>query len=180
MNFSLRSATEVLARTPGTLGAMLAGLDDDWLHATEGGGTFSPFAVVGHLIDAERTNWLVRARQIITSGDAAPLPAFDRYEHRNRDLDRGIDELLEEFARLRALDLVELASWNLSEEQLALVGEHPGFGRTTLSELLAAWVVHDLGHVAQVARVMAKQYGDAIGPWRRFLPVVDDRPTPVT
>lgn len=177
--FSLPDATAVLERTPPTLTAMLTGLPAEWLHATEGPGTFSPFAVVGHLIDAERTNWLVRAKRIL-GGAAEPLPAFDRYQHRERDARRSIDELLAEFTTIRTVNLAILRGWNLTAEQLALPATHPALGETTLAELLAAWVVHDLGHVAQVARVMAKRYGTAIGPWRRFLPVVDDRPTPVT
>ncbi len=178
--FSLTDATVVLERTPPTLTAMLTGLPDEWLHANEGPETFSPFAVVGHLIDAERSNWLVRARQVLTSGATEPLRAFDRYQHRERDAGRSIDELLAEFTTIRTVNLAILRGWNLSAEQLALPATHPALGPTTLAELLAAWVVHDLGHVAQVARVLAKRYGTAIGPWRRFLPIVDDRPTPVT
>ena len=177
--FSLPDATAVLERTPPTLTAMLTGLPDEWLHTTEGPYTFSPFAVVGHLIDAERSNWLVRARQVLASA-AKPLPAFDRYQHRERDTGRSLTELLAEFTTLRTLNLAVLRDWSLTDEQLALPATHPALGDTTLAELLAAWVVHDLGHVAQVARVMAKRYAEAIGPWRRFLPIVDDRPTPVT
>lgn len=179
-DYSVPSAAAVLERTPKVLSAMLLGLPEEWLHASEGPGTFSPFAVVGHLIDAERNNWLVRARQILTTGAAAPLPAFDRYEHRARDAGREVGALLAEFAQLRAANLTELQAWDLTGEQLALPADHPALGATTLGELLAAWVVHDLGHVAQVARVMAKRYGEAIGPWRRFLPIVSDRPKPLT
>lgn len=180
MSYSVHAATAVLERIPGTLSAMLAGLPEEWLHATEGPDTFSPFAVAGHLIDAERNNWLARARQILATGAASPLPAFDRFEHRGRDAGREVGALLAEFAELRAANLVELRGWNLTAEQLELRGTHPALGATTLGELLAAWVVHDLGHVAQVARVMAKQYAEAIGPWRQFLPIVSDRPTPAS
>jgi len=180
VNYTVAAATEVLERTPTTLSALLADLSDDWLHATEGPETFSPFAVVGHLIDAERSNWMVRARQILDTSNAAPLPSFDRFEHRRRDAGRPIAELLDEFAVLRAASLTRLRGWRLSDEQLDRAATHPALGHTTLAELLAAWVVHDLGHIAQVARVMAKQYANAIGPWRQFLPIVDDRPVPVT
>ncbi len=178
MRFHLDRSIEVLQRTPGTLRELLGGLDEVWTRATEGPGTFSPFDVVGHLIDGEETDWMPRARIILAGGSDPAFEPYDRFRHRGRNAQRSLQSLLEEFARLRAANLALLRSWNLTDAQLDLPGAHPGLGRVTLRQLLAAWVVHDLGHIAQVARVLAKQYREAIGPWVPFLPVVTDHPTP--
>jgi hypothetical protein len=178
MRFDLQQSVEVLRRTPGTLVSLVANLDDGWIRATEGPDTFSPFDVVGHLIDGEETDWIQRARIILDRGPNPAFEPYDRFRHRSRNVGRSLSSLLEEFATLRATNLELLQSWNLSEVDLDLPGQHPSLGPVTLRQLLAAWVVHDLGHIAQVARVMAKQYREEIGPWTKFLPVVTDRPAP--
>lgn len=178
MEFDLDRAAEVLRRTPPALDALLAGLDDAWARATEGPDTFSPFDVVGHLIDGEETDWIPRARLILARGPSARFEPYDRFRHRARNGGRTLDALLAEFGRLRAENLAELRSWRLSEDELGLPGEHPALGPVTLRELLATWVVHDLGHIAQVTRVMAKQYRGAVGPWTPYLTVLSDRPGP--
>lgn len=178
MRFDLGLSLDVLRRTPGSLLALLGDVDESWSRATEGPDTFSPFDVVGHLIDGEETDWMTRAR-IILAGGANPLFApYDRFRHRARNAGRTLASLLEEFARLRGVNLTELESWHVTGAQLDLPGQHPSLGRVTLRQLLAAWVVHDLGHVAQVVRVMAKQYRDEIGPWVPYLPVVTDHLAP--
>lgn len=173
--FDLPASIDVLSRTPATLRTLLGGLGDVWARGTEGPETFSPFDVVGHLIDGEETDWVPRARIILAGGPHPRFEPYDRFRHRTRNVGKSLASLLDEFARLRAANLDLLRSWNLSHQQLALPGEHPAFGRVTMRELLAAWVVHDLGHIAQVSRVMAKQYVDAVGPWVPFLPVLTDR-----
>ncbi len=178
MRFDLEQSVDVLRRTPGTLLALLGDLDEAWSRATEGPDTFSPFDVVGHLIDGEETDWIPRARIILARGPNPVFEPYDRFRHRARNAERTLSSLLEEFARLRAANLELLRSWHLTEADLDLEAAHPSLGRVTLHQLLAAWVVHDLGHIAQVARVMAKQYREAIGPWVPYLPVVTDRPTP--
>jgi hypothetical protein len=178
MRFDLDRSIQVLRRTPGTLHALLGDVDEGWVRATEGPDTFSPFDVVGHLIDGEETDWIPRARIILAQGPSLRFEPYDRFRHRTRNPGRSLATLLKEFGQLRAANLDLLISWGLTETQLDLPGEHPGLGRVTLRQLLAAWVVHDLGHIAQVARVMAKQYRDEIGPWVPFLPVVTDRPVP--
>ncbi len=178
MGFDLALAIEVLRRTPGTLLALLGGLDDSWARATEGADTFSPFDVVGHLIDGEETDWIPRARIMLARGSSLTFAPYDRFRHRGRNAGRSLDSILDEFAALRANNLWLLRSWHLSEADLSLPGDHPGLGGVTLRQLMATWVVHDLGHVAQVARVMAKQYRDEIGPWAPYLPVVTDHLTP--
>ncbi len=175
MQFDLATATEVLERTPRTLEQMLGGLSPAWTDATEGPGTWSPYVVVGHLIHGERTDWIPRARIILAQGEQRRFAPYDRLAQFRDSEGKSLAELLAEFARLRAENLETLASWRLGEEQLALEGEHPEFGAVTLRQLLATWVAHDLGHVVQVARVMAKQYEDAIGPWRAYLSVFERR-----
>lgn len=178
MEFEVRTALEVLARTPATMQAMLGGLSEPWIQGDEGPETFTPFDVVGHLIDGEETDWMVRARIILSRGSDLRFAPYDRFRMLKRNAGRSLSSLLEEFAHLREANLAELASWRLTSEQLALTGVHPTFGDVTLRQLLAAWVVHDLGHIAQTARVMAKQYRQAAGPWVQFLPVLTDREKP--
>lgn len=168
-----RETIPTLTRTPTVVAALLGGLDDEVVRSNEGGGSFSAFDVVGHLIDGEQTDWIPRAR-IIRAGGGAFEP-YDRFRHRERNGDRTLAELLDEFARLRTANLDELRGWQLTDADLERTGEHPEFGTVTLRQLLSTWAVHDLGHVAQMARVLAKRRRDDVGPWRAYLPVLDDR-----
>jgi hypothetical protein len=178
MNFDLDLSMDVLARTPATVQALLSGLAEPWIRGAEGPETFSPFDVVGHLIDGEETDWLPRARIILARGPDPRFEPYDRFRHRERNANRSMSSLLAEFAELRASNLELLRSWHLTPADLDLPGLHPTFERVTLRQLLAAWVVHDLEHVAQIARVMAKQYGAQVGPWAPFLPVLTDHAAP--
>jgi hypothetical protein len=178
MEFDLDLSIEVLARTPGTLRTLLDGLAPPWILSTEGPDTFSPFDVVGHLIDGEETDWMTRAQIILARGPDPRFEVYDRFRHRARNVGRSLESLLQEFAELRAANLEVLRSWPLTKADLELPGIHPMFGPVTMRQLLAGWVVHDLGHIAQVVRVMAKQYRDAVGPWVRFLPVLTDHEVP--
>jgi hypothetical protein len=178
MEFDLHLSLDVLRRTPGTLGALLDGLAEPWVRGTEGPETFSPFDVVGHLIDGEETDWIPRARIILARGADPRFIPYDRFRHRARNVGRSLGSLLAEFAQLRATNLDLLRSWQLTATELDLAGIHPSLGGVTLRQLLATWVVHDLGHLAQVARVMAKQYRGAVGPWVGFLPVLTDHEMP--
>jgi hypothetical protein len=178
MMFRVDHATEVLSRTPATLRSMLAGLGEPWIRGVEGPDTFSPFDVIGHLIDGEETDWIPRARLILARGQSVRFEPYDRFRHFERNRSRSLESLLDEFARLRADNLELLESWRLTDEQLDLPGLHPTLGPVTLRQLLASWVAHDLGHIAQAARVMAKQYRDETGPWVAFLPVLTDHETP--
>ena len=173
MNFQLSMGIAVLERTPHALYSMLAGLPDEWVRVTEGPETWSPFDIVGHLIHAERRDWIPRARLILEQGANRRFTPFDRTAMFRDSAGKSLAQLLDEFSHLRTESLSTLAGWRLTDSQLALEGEHPEFGRVTLRQLLATWVTHDLGHIAQIARVMAKQYRDAIGPWRAYLPIVD-------
>lgn len=172
MDLSLDAALEVLARTPETLRHMLGGLSPRWTEANEGPDTWSPGEVLGHLIHGEETDWIPRATMILSKGESQTFEPFDRFAQRDRFAGWSVERLLQRFAALRAGNLRTLEAWHLTPEQLALPGRHPELGRVTLAQLLSCWVVHDLGHVAQIARVMAKQYADAVGPWKEYLPVL--------
>jgi DinB superfamily len=172
MTFDLGAGTAVLERTPDVLAALLSGLPDDWIRGNEGVDTWSPFDVVGHLIDGELTDWMARLHIILSQAANRRFEPFDRFRHISRNKGRTLPELVAEFRRLREQNLSELRGLNLTAAQLQLTGEHPAFGSVTLEQLLATWVAHDLGHVAQIARVMAKQYRDAVGPWEAYLPVL--------
>jgi hypothetical protein len=141
--------------------------------AMEGPETWSPFVVVGHLIQGERTDWIPRARIILGQGADRRFTPYDRFAQFRESQGKSLADLLDEFARLRSENLRTLAGWDLGDAQLALEGIHPDFGAVTLRQLLATWVAHDLGHIGQVARVMARQYREAVGPWRAYLPVMD-------
>lgn len=173
MDYDIAQSIAVLERTPDTLRAMLHDLDTAWLDATEGPETWSPYLILSHLVHGERTDWIPRARFILSRSASRALPPYDRFAHLQESQRTSVSVLLDQFARLRAENLATLAAWRLTDAELALDGEHPQFGAVTLRQLLATWVVHDLGHIAQTARVMAKQYRDAIGPWRAYLPIVD-------
>jgi hypothetical protein len=178
MRFDVGPSVDVLRRTPPALYALLGGLAEPWARGTEGPETFSPFDVVGHLIDGEETDWMARAQIILAQAADKRFTPYDRFRHRARNRERTLTSLLDEFARLRAENLARLGAWGLTERQLDLTGVHPTFGDVTLRQLLATWVVHDLGHIAQIARVMAKQYKNEVGPWVPFLPVLTDHETP--
>jgi hypothetical protein len=173
MQFQPGEALQVLERTPATLRALLSGIDDSWTRRNEGPETFSAFDVLGHLVHGERADWIPRARIIVEQQPGRRFAPYDRFAQYRESEGKSVADLLDEFARLRAQNLAILSGWQLSERALALEGEHPSLGRVTLRQLLATWVVHDLSHLAQVARVMAKQYREDVGPWRAYLPLLD-------
>ncbi len=172
MDFSLDAAVEVLTRTPGTLRTMLSGLSSPWTGGNEGPDTWSPEAIVGHLIHGEETDWIPRAKIILTTGESQAFEPFDRFAQARRFVGWSLERLLDRFGELRADGVATLRGWHLTPQQLELRGRHPELGQVTLSQLLASWVVHDLGHIAQISRVMAKQYTTAVGPWKAYLPVL--------
>jgi hypothetical protein len=172
MDFSLAEATGVLTRTPATLNALLRGLPNTWVRCNEGKDTWSAFDILGHLIFGERTDWMPRVRIVLEYGEARPFDPFDRFAQSTGSQDQSLEQLLDDFARLRKENLTALQALNLQPEDLSRRGRHPTLGVVTLSELLAAWTVHDLTHVHQLSRVMAHQYRDAAGPWSAYLGVL--------
>lgn len=172
MELEMNRAVEVLERTPGTLRSLLGGVSDAWVLPNEGPDTFSPHDVVGHLIHGEKTDWIPRVRLILEHGASKPFEPFDRFGFRAYATGVPIDALLDDFERLRAENLETLRGFKLGPGQLAREGAHPFLGSVTLGQLIASWVVHDLGHLAQAARVMAKQYREEVGPWTQFLAIL--------
>jgi hypothetical protein len=172
MTFDLDHGCAILERTPVVLRALLMGLPAPWTTDADRPDAWSPFDVVGHLIDGEETDWLPRARIILAHGRAQPFQPFDRQRHRIRNQGRPLEQVLEEFARLRGTNLLALRALRITPSQLALEGEHPELGRVTLGQLLATWVAHDLTHLAQISRTMARQYRTAVGPWLAYLPAL--------
>lgn len=174
--YNFDRAVEILERTPRILRAWLGGLDRAWTHSNYGEDTFSPYDVVGHLIHGEKADWLARARIILEHGPSRPFDRFERYAMFEESRGKSLDELLDEFERARVGNLAVLRKLELTPETLALRGTHPALGEVTLSQLLATWVAHDLNHLAQIAKCMATQYYDAVGPWRAYLTVLKHPP----
>lgn len=172
MEFKLDEAQAILRRTPATLTSLLQNLPDEWLFSNEGPETWSPFDVLGHLIHGEETDWIPRAKIILEHGEQRAFEPFDRFAMFEKSKGKSLSELLTTFERLRGESLRQLDEFNLTPELLAKRGKHPELGVVTLNELLATWVVHDLSHIAQIVRVMCKQYGDRVGPWREYLPIL--------
>jgi hypothetical protein len=170
--FSLDEAAAILSRTPATLDALLRGLPDGWIAAHEGGETWSPFDVVGHLIHGEQTDWMPRARIILAHGEARPFERFDRLAQFRASQGRTLGELLDRLAELRRQNLRDLAALALTDADLDRRGRHPELGVVTLRQLLSTWVAHDLDHIVQISRVIARQYSDEVGPWRAYLRVI--------
>lgn len=171
MNFDLNKTTDVLERTPKILEDLLSGLSDDWILNNEGDDTWSPYDIVGHLIHGERTDWMVRLEIILHKDDKKFIP-YDRFAQFKESAGKSLQQLLSEFALLRKENLQKLKSLNITENDLNKTGIHPEFGEVTLSQLLSTWTIHDLTHIAQITRVMAKQYEEAIGPWIKYFRVM--------
>ena len=172
--FDLTDGPALLRRTPGTLDAWLCGLPRAWLESDEGPDTWSPTAVVGHLIEGERHDWIPRARHLLEHGETLAFTPFDRFAQL-RAAPRPLTELLDEFRALREQSLSDLVALDLGPPDLLRRGRHPEFGPVTLGQHLATWVVHDLSHVAQIARAMAHRYRAAVGPWQAYLPILTTR-----
>ena len=171
-SFSLDEARRVLAATPTTLATLLAPFPDDWTGMNEGGQSWSPRDVVAHLMHGERTDWMPRVHHLRTHGNRVPFPPFDRTAHLATLPTTPIGVLLDEFASLRRASLVDLDALHLGAADLEAPGLHPALGPVTLQQLLATWMVHDLDHVMQIARVLAAPCTEAVGPWREYLRIV--------
>lgn len=175
MNFDLESAKHILARTPGALDSLLRDLPDEWTRQNEGPNTWSPFDVVGHLIHGERTDWIPRARIILEEGPDETFEPFDRFAQFEASKGKTLNQLLDEFAALRKRNLATLDDLQLTDDRLRLRGRHPEFGVVTMRQLLSTWAVHDLGHIGQIVRAMAKGYTSEVGPWAAYLPILGNR-----
>jgi hypothetical protein len=173
MDLRLDEAVAVLQRTPSALRALLADLPQCWLRSKEGPDTFSPYEVLGHLLHGEETDWMPRARMILEHGESTPFAPFDRFAFREKYRGKEMSELLDMFEAIRSKNLEALDQMALGGGQLRLPGRHPELGRVTLGQLLATWVVHDLAHISQIVRVMARQYDSAVGPGKANLAIIN-------
>lgn len=173
MKFSLDKSYEILERTPTVLRTLLSNLSDDWIMNNEGPETFSPYDVVGHLIHAEKTDWRDRAIMILEHGEEKSFVPFDRFAQFEESKGKSLATLLDEFGKRRGANLTWLKSLQLIENDFDKKGSHPSLGQVTLRQLLSTWVIHDLTHIAQVTRVMAKQYKSEIGPWIEFFRIMN-------
>ena len=171
-SFALDDAVALLTRTPATLDALLRGLPEWWTHANEGANTWSAFDVVGHLIHGEETDWIPRVNIILQHGESRTFEKFNREAQFEVSQPQTLDGRLDQFAALRRENLRALAALRLRDADLDRTGRHPAFGVVTMRQLLATWVAHDLDHVMQVSRVLGRQYGDDVGPWRAYLRVI--------
>ncbi len=172
MEQSLDTTVALLQRTPGALDALLRGLPQAWTHRNEGEGTWNALEIVGHLAHGESTDWMPRVRWILEFGESRDFPPFDRTGFWRLIEGRELGVILDDFARLRAQSLDELMALGLQPEDMDRRGQHPVFGPVTLSQLLATWAAHDANHLHQLARVLANQYRQAVGPWSAFLGVM--------
>jgi hypothetical protein len=175
MNFNLKEAIEILERTPKTVEAMLSGLTSDWLLSNEGEDTWNAAEVVDHLIECDKTNWIPRMESILNDEGIKHFPPFDRFSHLNGKESKAIAQALQEFASLREHNVTKLKERISTNQHLDLLGIHPQFGKVKLRELLATWVVHDLSHISQIVRVMAKRYQDDVGPWEAYLSILKNK-----
>jgi DinB superfamily len=172
MEHDLENTLSLLRHTPATLDALLRDLPEVWTSHNEGGDTMSVYDVVGHMIHGELTDWVPRARMILDSGEAKTFEPFDRWAHLRESQGKSLRQLLDDFARLRTKNLDEVRALNLRPEDLARRGRHPALGVVSLSELLATWAAHDLTHLHQITRIMAHQYREDVGPWSKYLGVM--------
>lgn len=173
MKFSLEQSLNILERTPSILRTLLVNLNEEWIYNNEGPETWSPFDIVGHLIHGEKTDWLLRVKIILKGGPNPGFEPFDRFAQFDQSKGRSLEILLQEFDQLRSANLIELKRYNLGESDFVKIGIHPKFGQVTLKNLISSWVVHDLSHLAQISRVMAKQYRVEVGPWVEYLPILN-------
>ncbi|MGC1463565.1 MAG: DinB family protein [Terracidiphilus sp.] len=174
MSFKLDEAREVLTQTPDVLRALLNGKSEIWLHSRKSPQSFSPIDVIGHLIHADRTDWIPRAQQILRGDGSKPFEPFDRFGFQPSLAGKTVETLLDEFAEARRQSLQTLDALGVEAQQLELQGTHPEFGAVTLGNLLATWVVHDLGHISQIVKIMSSVYREAVGPWHAYLSILNE------
>src|ERR1022692_4069498 len=172
MAHDFEQTTALLARTPAAFDAILRDLPETWTLRNEGENTWNAFDIVGHLIHSERTDWMPRVKMVLEFGESQTFEPFDRWGQARESRGKSLEQLLDEFARLRSENLGELRGLNLRQEDFERRGRHPALGVVSLSELLATWAIHDLTHLHQISRVMAHQYRDAVGPWSAYLGVL--------
>ncbi len=176
MTFDLQQAVRLLQKTPMVVRSMLSNLDETWTHSNEGGDSWSPYHVVGHLVHGEKTDWMPRLEIMMAEGPIQTFEPYDRFAQIEMSKGKTLEELLEMFELLRKENLQTLQSKQITETDLSRKAMHPSLGEITLSNMLSAWVVHDQGHIAQISRVLAKNYKEEVGPWTKYLTILNYTP----
>lgn len=172
MEFRLKQSIEILETTPCVIASYLSQLSNDWIKNNEGNDTWSPYDILGHLIYGEKADWMIRVKTILSDSNNKTFEPFDRFGQLKEDQDVPIEAMIQDFKHLRQKNLEELTALQITEKDLSRIGIHPEFGAVTLQQLLATWAVHDLGHIGQISRVMAKQYAKEVGPWSAYLSIL--------
>lgn len=172
-SFDLKKSIEILEKTPSVINSLLEGLSDRWINSKYGEDTWSPFDIVGHFIHGEKTDWIPRAKAILDYGEEKPFIPFDRFAQFTESKNKTIKDLLDEFSNLRSQNINLLKNMNPGEQDLDKTGIHPEFGKVTLRQLIATWVVHDLNHISQIVRAMAANYKEETGLWKEYLPILN-------
>ncbi len=174
MPFNLENAIAILERTPDTLWALLNDLPDEWIFCTEGDDEWTPFDVIGHLVHGEKTDWIPRVKIILEHSDSVAFKTFDRFAMFEESKGKSLDQLLDEFSKLREQSIDTLQAMNLQPSDFERKGKHPQLGEVNLGQLIATWVTHDLNHIHQIVKTMARQYTNDVGAWREYLNILDD------
>ncbi|NND53085.1 MAG: DinB family protein [Flavobacteriaceae bacterium] len=175
MEYSIETALEILDRTPRTIQTLLDNLSEEWTANNEGGESWSPYDILGHLIHGEKTDWISRIKIALSDEGNKTFHPFDRFAQFEESKGKSMSDLFTEFSELRQKNIEELKALNITASDFEKPAIHPSLGKVKLKQLMATWVVHDLGHIAQISRVMAKQYSDEVGPWKAYLSVLNDR-----
>jgi hypothetical protein len=173
MDKKLKDQIDILSCTPDTVSSLIFGFNDDLIYANEGNDTWSPHDIIGHLIHGEKTDWIPRAKIILEHGESKPFQPFDRFAQKKDSVGKTIDELLDDFTDLRNTNIKVLTGLNLKDDDYTKTGIHPEFGKVTLSQLISTWVVHDLNHIAQISRVVSSQFHNDVGPWKKYLRILN-------
>ncbi len=173
MKFDLAKSIEILERTPFIIENILKGISVEWTNKNEGHGTWSVYDIVGHMVHGEKTDWITRTEIILSDNANKKFFPFDRFAHFKDNKGKSLQMLISDFKTLRKKNLSKLRLKKLKVTDFTKSGIHPDFGKVTLKQLLSAWVVHDLNHIAQIARVISKQYKKEVGPWSEYLPILN-------
>ena len=173
VEYNINKALEILKQTPKTLSTFLSNLSDEWIYCNEGGETWSAYDIIGHLIHGEKTDWTSRLKLMYYEGEIQTFTPFDRFAQFENSKGKTLKQLLEEFTELRKRNIDFVLSLNITKLDFDKKAIHPDLGEVSLKQLLATWTVHDLGHIAQISRIMAKQYKHEVGPWKKYLSILN-------
>lgn len=166
MTARIDTIRETLAQTPRIIEGLVAAAPKEALTWREADGAWHIVEVLSHLADGEITDWMPRVERILSDGGR--FMPYDREGGFTRYRGWTAESLVGEFGQLRRGNLEKLDVFHLTASHLPLTGQHPEFGRVTLDQLLACWATHDMAHIAQISRLLARSFGRHVGPWRKY------------